>query len=278
MIQVSDTKKYIIEPRRTIERAFEGAYVGSLEKMPSAPPDYMASIWGAASVLLVAVLYYITAVKTIGNGEVGTTWYALSAACVAIPLVILFRLWKAHKAFKAVSGGESKKEAERQKFYALMHYDTQPASISASEYAKEISPMLNKQSKELYNNGIRRISEYLAGVNNPDALSCKLLTPFGTVFNQAKKRFYLSVEDKTVRFTDFDFADPKGEITCNWEDVISYGQYAKYPQNIAPAGGKIKADSIILEVRDNENHLFFEFLPHDLARLKKTFSGKQEMK
>ena len=62
MIKVSETQKYTIDPRQTIERAFEGSYVSSLEKMPSAPPDYMASIWGAASVLLVAVLYYITAI------------------------------------------------------------------------------------------------------------------------------------------------------------------------------------------------------------------------
>ena len=63
MINVSETKKYIINPRRTIEKAFEGAYVGSLEKMPTAPPDYMASIWGACSVLFVGVLYFVVLAK-----------------------------------------------------------------------------------------------------------------------------------------------------------------------------------------------------------------------
>lgn len=278
MIQVSETQKYTIDPRKTIERAFEGSYVSSLEKMPSAPPDYLASIWGAISVLLVAVLYYITAIQSAAKNESSTMWYALSAICVAIPIVVIFKLWKSHKAFKSASGGEDKKETERRKFYALMKYDSQPYNMSASEFTKEVSPLLGKQSKELYNNGVRRISEYLASVNNPDDMCCKLLTPFGTVFNQSKKRFYLSVDEDTVRFTDFDFANPKGEITCSLHDVISFGQYAKYPQNIAPTGGKIRADSVILEIQDSENHLYFEFLPQDIVRLKKTFSGKKELK
>ena len=278
MIQVSETQKYNIDPKKTIERAFEGSYVSSLEKMPSAPPDYLASIWGAASVLLVAVLYYITAIKTASNGESNTLWYALSAVCVAIPAVVLAKLWKSHKDFKKASGGEDKKEVERKKFYALMKYESQPAYISAAEFTKEISPMLGKQSKELYNSGVRRISEYLANVNNPEDMCCKLLTPFGDVFNQAKKRFYLSIEEDTIRFTDFDFANPKGEITCSAEDIISFGPYAKYPQNIAPAGGKIKADALILEVQDSEHHLYFEFLPQDVTGLKKLFSGKKEVK
>lgn len=37
MIQVGETKKYTVDPRKTIERAFEGSYVSSLEKMPTAP-------------------------------------------------------------------------------------------------------------------------------------------------------------------------------------------------------------------------------------------------
>ncbi len=278
MIQIGETQKYTVDPRKTIERAFEGSYVSSLEKMPSAPPDYMASIWGAASVLLVAVLYYITAIQSAAKNESSTLWYALSAICVAIPVVVMFKLWKAHKAFKSASGGEDKKETERSRFYALMKYDSQPDSISAAAFTKEISPMLGKQSKELYNSGVRRISEYLASVNNPDDLCCKLLTPFGNIFNQSKRRFYLSADENTVRFTDFDFTNPKGEITCSPEDIVSFGPYAKYPQNIAPAGGKIRADSVILEVQDSENHLYFECLPQDLVRLKKLFSGKKELK
>ena len=279
MIQIGETKKYMINPQKTIERAFEGSYVSSLEKMPAAPPDYMASIWGAASVLFVAILYYITAVEATAKNESAGLWYALSAVCVAIPLVVIFKLYKSHKAFKSASGGEDKKETERRRFYDLLKYDSQPESISATEFTKVISPMLGKQSKELYNSGIRRISEYLATVNNPDDLCCKLLTPFGSVFNQPKKRFYMSVTEGAVHFTDFDFANPKGEITCSPEDVVSFGQYAKYPHNIAaPGSGKIRSDALILEIQDQESHLYFEFLPQDIARIRKTFSGKKEIK
>lgn len=279
MIKVNETKKYMVDPRRTIERAFEGAYVGSLEKMPQSPPDYMTSIWGAASVLFVGLLYYAAAVLAQQNDESPAMWYALSAICVAIVLIVIYKLIKNHRLFKSASGGEDKKEAERIKFYQLMDYDMQPDSISATEYSKKISPMLGKQTKELHNVAIRKISEYLASVNNPDEVSCKLLTPFGNTFNQSKKRFYMSMSEGTVYFTDFDFSNPKGEITCDEADVVSYGYFAKYPQSILPAGtGKVRPDAVILEVQDSDNHLYFEFLPQDGPKIKKMFSSKKELK
>ena len=79
MIKVNETKKYMIDPRKTIERAFEGAYVGSLEKMPQSPPDYMASIWGASSVLFVGILYYASAILAQQKNESSTLWYRQSA-------------------------------------------------------------------------------------------------------------------------------------------------------------------------------------------------------
>ena len=186
---------------------------------------------------------------------------------------------KNHKLFKKASGGEDKKEAERAKFYDLMNYNDQPDSLSATEYSKQISPMIGKQPKELYNVAVRKIAEYLASVNNPDELSCKLLTPFGSVFNQSKKRFYMSLNDGIVSFADFDFSNPKGEITCSEEDVVSYGYFAKYPQSILPAGtGKVRPDAIILEIQDSENHLYFEFLPDDGPKIKKMFTAKKELK
>ncbi len=276
MINVNETKKYTINPKTTVEKAFEGAYMGSLEKMPVAPPDYMASIWGAASVLFVGLLYYFTALS---DATSATQWYALSAACVAIVAIVIRKLIKNHKAFKKSSGGENKKESERKKFFALMGYDELPEEISATEYTKKISPMIGKQSKELHNVAIRKISEYLASVNNPEEINCKLLTPFGDVFNQSKKRFYMSVNEGTVRFTDFDFSNPKGEITCNEDDIVSFGFFAKYPQSILPSGsGKVRPDAVILEVKDETNHIYFEFLPADGPKIKKMFSARKELK
>ena len=279
MITVRETEKYMVDPKDTIDRAFEGAYLGSLEKMPQSPPDYLSSIWGAASILFVGILYILVAIHSMNNGESPTVWIILAGVCVAIDVFIIARLLKSHKAFKAASGGEDKKELERKRFYAVMDYDNQPAKISASEYSKQISPMIGKQSKDLYNSGVRRIADYLGTVNNPQEISCKLLTPFGTVFNQAKKRFYVSVKEGRVLFVDFDFSNPKGEISCSEDDIISYGYYAKYPQSaFSKVNGKIRADAVILEVDDGTTHLFFEFLPQDGPEVKKMFSGRKEIK
>ncbi len=279
MINVSETKKYLVDPKKTIEKAFEGAYVGALEKMPQSPPDYLSSIWSGISVLFVGVLYYFSAILSQQKEESPTLWYALSAACVAIVVYLISKLIKEHKLFKKASGGENKKEAERAKFYDIMNYNQQPDFLPACEYSKQISPLLGKQTKETYNIAVRKISEYLASVNNPDEISCKLLTPFGNVFNQPKKRFYVSLSEGVVTFSDFDFGNPKGEITCSEDDIISFGFFAKYPQNILPNGsGKVHPDAVILEVKDEANHLYFEFLPQDGPKVKKMFSGKKELK
>ena len=279
MITVRDTDKYMVDPKATIEKAFEGAYVGSLEKMPQSPPDYLTAIWGSLSILLVGGLYVIVAQNAVKNGEAPALWYALSAACVAIVGFILFKLIKGHRAFKSASGGEDKKEKERKIFYEITDYYMQPSRISANEYNKQVSGLIGKQPKELYNNGLRKIADYLGSVNSPKDISCKLLTPFGTIFNQSKKRFYVTVEDGNVRFADFDFANPKGEIVCSEDDVKSFGFYSKYPQNIVhPSAGKVRADSVILEIQDDSNHLYFEFLPSDAGTVKKLFGSRKEVK
>lgn len=279
MITVSETKRYYVEPKKIVSAAFEGAYVNSLEKMPQSPPDYLSSIWGAASIFVVAILYYITALQEVAKGESSALWYALSAVCVAIPVVVLLKLWKAHKSFRSASGGEEKKERKRTAFYQLVGEDQLPDEMPAAEFTKKISPLLGRQTDEINNNALRRIADHLGNHNNPSDMLCKLVTPFGTVFTQAKRRFYLSVSDNTVTFYDTDFSAPLGEIVCDMADVVSFGPFSKYPQKInTGGGGKIRPDSMIVELQDEQNHIYFEFQSHEAERLKKLFSAKKEIK
>lgn len=280
MIEVkNETKKYMIKPKETIEKAFEGAYLSTVEKMPQSPPDYLTAIWGGISLVLIAGLYFITGRKALEGGEAATLWYAVSAVLIAVTVLVIYKLIKNHMLFKKASGGEDKKEKERAAFYSLMNYEGMPEEISATEYAKQVSPMIGRQSTELSNLGVRKIADYLGTVNNPSETSCKLLTPFGEIFNQQKKRFYMSCSQGILSFTDFDFNAAKGEITCTEEDVKSFGYYSKYPNGTLPSNtGKVHSDAVLLELDDGTNHLFFEFLPQDLATLKKALGGKYEMK
>ena len=70
---------------------------------------------------------------------------------------------------------------------------------------------------------------------------------------------------------------PKGEIVCDEEDIVSFGEYSKY-SGINPSGGKIRADAILVEIQDAENHIYFEFQNDSLPQLRKAFSGKKEKK
>ena len=70
---------------------------------------------------------------------------------------------------------------------------------------------------------------------------------------------------------------PKGEIVCDEEDIVSFGEYSKY-SGINPAGGKIRPDAVLVEIQDAENHIYFEFQNDSLPQLRKAFSGKKEKK
>jgi hypothetical protein len=72
--------------------------------------------------------------------------------------------------------------------------------------------------------------------------------------------------------------NPKGEIVCDEDDVISFGEYSKYPSSINKSGNKIRQDAVILEIKDGDNHVFFEFQSESYAEIKKAVSSRKERK
>ena len=186
---------------------------------------------------------------------------------------------KKRKQYRSAAGKPSTIKSKREKFYSLFLKDGKelPESILAGEMLKTVSPIIGKQNDQVNNTAVREISEELARVNNPPLTVCKLVTPCGEKFNQPKKRLYFKEENGKFVFFDSDWMKPKGEIVCDEEDIVSFGEYSKY-SGINPSGGKIRPDAVLVEIQDAENHIYFEFQNDSLPQLRKAFSGKKEKK
>lgn len=276
MISIKDTDRYNVVPEALIGDAFETAYTRYAEEQPAAPPDITMPIFTGVSMVLLCVLFILTAFE---YPERQVRWFVLSAVCIAFALYSATKYIKKNKEYKKAAGKPSTIKAKRAEFFALFTKSGQelPASATAGEMLKSVSPIIGKQNDQVNNSAIREISEELARINNPSLTMCKLVNPCGERFDQPKRRLYFKEESGSFVFFDSDWNKPKGEIVCSEDDIISFGEYSKYP-GINKFGGKIRPDAIIVEIQDADNHIYFEFQNDSLSQLKKAFSSKKEKK
>ena len=86
-------------------------------------------------------------------------------------------------------------------------------------------------------------------------------------------------EENKLVFFDADWMNPKGEIVCDIDDIVSFGRFSQYPSSINSAGGgKIKPDSVIIEIKDESNHVYFEMVSDSYNLVKKMLPSKLENK
>ena len=107
---------------------------------------------------------------------------------------------------------------------------------------------------------------------------CKLITPLSEIFTQSRRRLYLKEDGKNLVFFDADWMNPAGEIVCVEDDVVSFGKFSQYPSSINAGGGKIRPDSVIVEIQDDANHIYIEFQDTEYERVKKIIPGRKEKK
>ena len=277
MIKVSETKRYNIKPDTVISDAFETAYTRYAEEQPVTPPDLAMPVSTAVSMLLLFVLFLLTSLE---YAEERFIWLLLSALCLAITGRSFYKYFVQNKKYKQAAGKPSVVKAKREGFYAFFKTkDNQlPETMSAGDMLKMVSPIIGKQNDQVYNNALREMSEDLARINNPSLTMCKLVTPCNQLFTQSRRRLYFKDEGAYLVFFDTDWMNPIGEITCDEDDVVSFGEYSKYPSSINKSGGKIRPESIIVELKDDNNHIYLEFQRDSYNEIKKAISSKKEKK
>lgn len=281
MIEVNkNTSKYNVNPRYMISDTFEDGYKRFANEQVAAPPDKVALIATALSFILLIAILILTSFTYKDQFYV---WLALAALCVILLLRSVMKYTKARKEYLKAAGKPTTISKKRKRFYSLFsdgeNLSDLPNVMSAGEFLPIVARLMGKQEEQLYNGVLRTIHEKLAAINNPNLPMAKIITPFGDVFNQTKRRLYVVEEDNKLIFFDADWMNPKGEIVCDMENLVSFGRFSQYPSNINSAGGgKIKPDSVIIEIKDETNHIYFEMVSDLYNYVKKMLPSKLEKK
>lgn len=277
MIKINKTKRYDVKPLEVIGDAFETAYTRYAEEQPVTPPDITMPAFTSLSMGLLCVLFVLTALE---YKDEKFTWFLLAGLCLLLAGRSCYKYFIQNKNYKQAAGKPSVVKAKREGFFAFFQDANKslPETTTAANMLKMVSPIIGKQNDQVYNTALREISEDLARKNNPSLTMCKLLTPCGDIFKQSRRRLYFKDEGAYLVFFDTDWMNPLGEIVCDEDDVVSFGEYSKYPSDINKSGGKIRQDAIIVEVKDADNHIFFEFQHDSYAEIKKALSSKKEKK
>lgn len=276
MIRVEETKQYNVSAQEMLSDAFERAYSRYADAQEAAPPDTVTLVFSMISLLLVIGMLLLTLHRYPGE----YTWYLLIALFVFFFGRMIFRYWKARKEYLKAAGKPSTIAQKKHAFFSLFGgLEAIPTTATAKELQDKVRPLLGKQSDTIYNTAIRSVAEDLIHVNNPELPLCKLITPLEEIFTQPRQRLFLKAADNQLIFFDSEWQMPKGQIVCDLADVVSFGRFPQYASCINSAGGgKIRQDAVILEIRDEEKHLFFEFAQQEYTTLRKILPGKKEKK
>ena len=276
MIDIRDTERYNISHEALISDAFETAYTRYADEQPAAPPDIAMPIFTGISMVLLCALFVLTAFE---YPDKKVTWFVLSAACIGFGAYSAFKYIKKNNEYRKAAGKPSTIKKKRESFFALFSKDGEalPETVTAGEMLKYVSPIIGKQNDQVNNSAIREISEELARINNPSCIMCRLMNVCGPRFDQPRRRLYFKEENGSYVFFDSDWNKPRGEIVCSEDDIVSFGEYSKYP-GINTSGGKIRGDAVIVELQDENNHIYFEFPGESYSQLKKTLPAKKEKK
>lgn len=273
MIEIKKTEKYNINPNAYIGDAFESAYTRYAEEQPVTPPDFALPFFTSVSMILLIVMFILTA--RVYPKEI-TTWYLFAGICGLLMIRSLYKYFTQKKEYKKAAGKPSTIKSKRTAFFSFFNDDGElPETMSAGELLKNVSPLVGKQNDQVFNNALRELSESLTAVNNPPLTLCKIVNTCD-LFDQPRRRMYFKADGNNYTFFDTDWMNPKGEINCTSDDIVSFGEYSKYSG--LNTSGKIKPNDIIVEIQDNDKHIYFEFRADTKQTLKKLLPSRTEKK
>lgn len=273
MIIEKETDRYLVSPSTLIENSFARAYDSASDAPIISPPDLSITI---SSCLCMALIFGMCVLTAVVKDDV--KWYAIGAIFLLLGAYLVYKHFKKLTVYKNANSAGTKKY-DFKKEYESIFADGFPEKMPASEMAKKVAPLQNRQKKDLYNNALRELVSSLNAKNNPNDILCKNLSLYGELMTQAKRRYYFKAEDGSFVVYDADFLNPRGELVCDADDVLSFGTYANYPSKIGAQGVKVSQDAIIIEIKTgdgDDDRLYLEALSTDYERIKKLIGARKE--
>ncbi|MBQ3847527.1 MAG: hypothetical protein II748_01575 [Clostridia bacterium] len=278
MFNLKETEKYNVNTKEILTDAISDAYDKSLSTLPKEKPDTFLLISSCFSFGVLTYMTLMTALKQTDAEKIA--WFAIAAVCAAFFVFMIVRYIRQYSAYKKDVTTVNKREKKITAFLNLLEADSLPEKMPAADLAKKVSSLLGKQSDNIFNNALRNLASMLNAKNNPSDLICKNLTPMGTMFPATRQRFYFRPTLTSYTFYDADFSAPEGELECDTDDLVAYGQYDKFSdfdKSAISKAGKVRSDSYILKLSDGTSFYFFEFQSDDYPKLKKALPMKKEL-
>lgn len=270
MITEQETRKYEVNTFKTIESSFTGAYDSITDAPIVNPPQKSVTVSGVISMVLVAGMCVLT---FFSSSWKQWGWGVAAGLSLAAIVLIIRRYLKALKKFQEANSAGSKRFDYKEEYMSL--FPELPGRMNASELIKAVSPMQNKQSRDVYNNAIRDLITSLNTVNNPQDILCRNLTTYGDLFSQLRKRCYIGENGSNdIVIYDSDCLAPRGELVVEPSDILSYGVPDTFGDKLAgvrKAGVKISSDAVIVAIKTDEEGgvLYLETHASDFEKLKK---------
>ena len=276
MITERNTNRYVVCPEKLIENSFSSAYDSASDAPIITKPDLAVTIFSCISMVILVGMCLLTAFFESKKPEM--IWLIIAGIAAFLTVRIVYKHFTALKTYKNANSEGTKKFDFRSEYKGLFPADL-PAEMPAAEFTRVLAPMQNRQKKAMYNNAIRDLISKLNTKNNPNDILCKNISLYGELMTQPKKRYYIAGDEGKIVVYDSDFMDPKGELVCDPDDVLSFGSYANYPSKINGKGVKVGQDAIIIEIKTGDgedDRLYLEAHANDYDRIKKLLGGKKE--
>ena len=273
MITEQSTSRYEVRPRSVIENSFSAAYESSTDAPVVYPPNLAITISSCISILLVSGMCVLTYFK------LKAIWWLIIGIVVALfTVLVIYRHLKAKKKYDEANSRGSKRFDYKAEYVSLFPADL-PDKMPATDLTREIAPMQNRQSRDVYNNAIRDLITTLNSVNNPNDLLCKNVNTYGSLLAQPRRRCYVRQEDGKFVVYDADFMNPKGELVIDSADVLSFGPASAYDAAKFSKGSKSGQDSWLIEIKTGDgdsDRLYLEAHAKDYEAMKKLFGARRE--
>ena len=177
------------------------------------------------SILLVSGMCILTYFK------LKSIWWLIIGIAVGLCTgFVIYHHLKTLKKYKEANSRGSKRFDYKAEYVSLFPSGL-PEKMPATDLTREIAPMQNRQSRDVYNNAIRDLITTLNSVNNPNDLLCKNVNTYGSLFAQPRRRCYVRQEDGKFVVYDADFMNPKGELIIDQSDLHRHVQGADLPES-----------------------------------------------
>ncbi len=272
MITEQSTSRYEVRPRSVIENSFSSAYESSTDAPVVYPPNLAVTISACISLLLGAGMCILTYFK------LKSIWWLIIGIAVGLCTgFVIYHHLKTLKKYKEANSRGSKRFDYKAEYVSLFPSGL-PEKMPATDLTREIAPMQNRQSRDVYNNAIRDLITTLNSVNNPNDLLCKNVNTYGSLFAQPRRRCYVRQEDGKFVVYDADFMNPKGELIIDQSDLLSFGPASAFDSIKLPKGSKSTQDVWYIEIKtgeDENDRLYLEAHSKDFDAMKKLFGAKR---